>query len=68
MIGPETRRSGTGICKPICKPDTAGGAETGETRKGRRHHVPPVRRGQRGERRRAETAETYVLWLMTQSS
>ena len=50
------------------EPDAAGRAETGEMRKACCQHAPPVCRGQRGQRRRAKTAETYVVWLITQRS
>jgi len=36
--------------------------------KARHEGVSPVRRGQRGHRRRPETPETHVVWLITQRS
>ena len=56
------------FCKPICKPDTAGRAETGETQKIPEDFAAPVGRGQRRGQRQLETAETHVVWLITQRS
>src|SRR5207247_2903502 len=56
------------ICARICARDAAGRAETGETQRTRNERPPFVRRGQRGDQRRSETAETHVVWLITQRS
>ena len=56
------------LCKPICKPDAAGQAETGEMQKAGGDFTPQVDRGQRGDQRLPETAETHVVWLITQRS
>jgi len=56
------------FCKPICKPDAAGQAETGETQKAGDDLAPYVCRGQYGDMRPPETAETRVVWLITQRS
>ena len=48
------------FCKPICKPDAAGQAETAETQKAGDDFMPQVGRGQRGDQRLRETAETHV--------
>ena len=52
--------------KPICKPDAARKYETGETEPTERDEICPVRRGHRTRQRRLETAETDVVWLITQ--
>src|SRR5438067_5266630 len=54
------------FCKQICKPDAAGRLETSDTRRAKGHLTPPVHRGQRGDRRLRQTAETRVAWLITQ--
>ena len=54
------------FCKPICKPDAAGQAETGEMQKAGDDLTPQVGRGQRGDQRLPETAETHVGRLITQ--
>ena len=54
------------FCKPICKPDAAGQAETREMQKAGDDFTPHVDRGQRGDQRRRERAETVVVWLITQ--
>jgi hypothetical protein len=56
------------FCKPICKPDAAGQAETGETQKAGDDLAPYVCRGQYGDLRLPGTAETDVVWLITQRS
>ena len=56
------------LCKPICKPDAAGPAETGETQKAGDDLAPYVCRGQYGDLRLPETVETHVVWLITQRS
>jgi hypothetical protein len=56
------------ICARICARDAAGQAETGETQKAREDFIPQVCRGQRGDQRQPETAETNVVWLITQRS
>ena len=53
-------------CKQVCKPNAAGQAETGETRKAGDDFAAQVCRGQRCERRLPETAETPVVRLITQ--
>jgi hypothetical protein len=62
------RQVGDQFCKPICKPDAAGQAETGETQKAGDGLAPYVCRGQYGDLRLPETAETHVVWLITQRS
>ena len=52
------------IGKPIWARDVAGQAETGETQKAREDFMSPVCRGQRGDQRRPETADTNVVWLL----
>jgi hypothetical protein len=54
------------FCKPICKPDAAGQVETGEMQKAGDDFTPRVGRGQRGDQRLPETAETHVGRLITQ--
>lgn len=54
------------ICKRICKPDASGQTETWETHKPRQDPLTSVCRGQRGDWTLAETAETRVVWLITQ--
>ena len=56
------------FCKPICKPDGAGQAETEETAKAPEVPTQQVGRGQRGDQRLPETTETRVVWLITQRS
>ena len=64
MLGDTNRQAG----RLICARDTAGHAETGETQKAWDDFMPQVCRGQHGHRRRPETAETDVVWLITQRS
>ena len=54
------------FCKPICKPDVVKPGETGETEPTARDEICPVRRDHRTRKRRPETAETDVVWLITQ--
>ncbi len=54
------------FCKPICKPDAARQLETGETEPTERDGICPVRRGHRTRERQLGTAETHVVWLITQ--
>jgi hypothetical protein len=54
------------ICARICARDAAGHAETEKTQQDWDDFMPLVRRGQRGNQRRRETAETHVVWLITQ--
>src|SRR6185437_4718886 len=54
--------------KPICKPDAARQRETGEMEPTERDVISPVRRGHRTSKRRLETLETDVVWLITQRS
>jgi hypothetical protein len=54
------------FCKPICKPDAARQLETEETDPTERDGICPVRRGHRTRQRLPETAETDVVWLITQ--
>ena len=56
------------FCKPVCKPDAAGRHETGETEPAERDGICPVCRGHHARGRRPETAETHVVWLITQRS
>jgi hypothetical protein len=56
------------FCKPICKPDAVGQAEMGEMQKAGDDFTPEVGRGQRGDQRLPETAETHVGRLITQRS
>jgi hypothetical protein len=64
----ETQQVRDRFCKPICKPDAPGQCETGETRRARKDLRPRVGRGQSGNWRLPETAETRVVWLITQRS
>jgi hypothetical protein len=57
-----------GICKRICKRDSAGRPWTGETRQASRDRPQTIGRGQRHDGRRAETPETPVVLLITQRS
>jgi hypothetical protein len=66
-MGDETRNENP-FCKPICKPDATGRAETGETQKLPEDCAASVGRGQRGDQRKPETPETHVVWLITQRS
>jgi hypothetical protein len=61
-----TSQSRNLICARICARDAAGQAETGKTQKTRDDFIPHVCRGQRGDWRLPETAETHVVWLITQ--
>ena len=64
-----SRRSGnTLISDMICARDAAGQAETKETQKTTADSAPPVCRAQYAEQGRPETAETHVVWLITQRS
>ena len=54
------------FCKPICKPDAARQLETGETEPTKRDGICPIRRGHCTRERQPETAETCVVWLITQ--
>ena len=56
------------FCKPICKPDAARQAETGETEPTERDGIYPVRRGHHTRERLPETPETHVVRLITQRS
>jgi hypothetical protein len=56
------------ICARICAQDAAGRLETRETQRAGYERPPSVLRGQRGDQRRRETAETRVVWLITQRS
>ena len=56
------------FCKPICKPDAARQLETGETEPTERDGIGPVRRGHHARERLPGTAETNVVWLITQRS
>ena len=56
------------ICARICAQDAAREVETRETPQTRHERAPSVRRGQRGNQRQSETAETHVVWLITQRS
>ena len=56
------------LCKPICKPDAAGQAETGETQPTSDGLLEQNRRGQGSNQRRPGTPETRVVWLITQRS
>jgi hypothetical protein len=56
------------FCKPICKPDKARQFETGETEPTERDPICHVRRCHRTRERLPETAETRVVWLITQRS
>ena len=56
------------FCKPICKPDAARQRGKGETEPTERDVTRPVRRGHRNRERLPETAETRVVWLITQRS
>src|SRR6516162_5730262 len=55
-------------CARICAQDAAGRGETRETPQTQHERSPSVLRGQRGDQRRRETAETHVVWLITQRS
>ena len=56
------------ICARICAQDAAGRLETRETQRAGYERPPSVLRDQRGDQRRCETAETDVVWLITQRS
>jgi hypothetical protein len=56
------------ICARICARDAAGQAETGETQKARDDFALQVFRDQYSDQRLPETAETHVVWLITQRS
>ena len=56
------------FCEPICKPDKARQFETGETEPTERDPICHVRRCHRTRERLPETAETRVVWLITQRS
>jgi len=68
MLADTNQLAGRLICARICARDVAGQAETGETQKAREDSIPQVCRGQRGDQGRPETAETNVVWLITQRS
>jgi hypothetical protein len=59
---------GSQVCKPFCKPDTTGQGETGKTQQTTGHIAFQICRDQRSGQRRSETAETHVVWLITQRS
>ena len=56
------------ICARICARDVAGRVEMRETPWTGHERLSSVRRGQRGDQRLRETAETCVVWLITQRS
>ena len=56
------------ICARICARDAAGRVETREMQQTRHERPPSVRRGHSGDQRQGETAETHVVWLITQRS
>ena len=60
------QQAGRPICARICARDVAGQAETGETQKAWGDCTQQVCPGQRGDWRLPETAETNVVWLITQ--
>jgi hypothetical protein len=66
--GDEGQQVRNQICARNCARDAAGQAETEETQKIRNGLAPQACRGQRRDRRRSETAETCVVWLITQRS
>jgi hypothetical protein len=68
MRPPRSPIPGSGLCRPICKPDAPGQAETGEIKKARDDFTPQVGRGQRSDERLPETVETHVGRLITQRS
>ncbi len=68
MLADTNQQAERPICARICARDTAGQAGTGEMQKARGDFMPQVRRGQRGDWRLPETAETNVVWLITQRS
>jgi hypothetical protein len=66
VVADTNQQVGGLMCARICARDAAGHAETGETQKARYDFMPQICRGQRGERRPTETAETRVVVLITQ--
>src|SRR6516165_6585404 len=68
MLADTNRLARSLICARICARDAAGRVETRETLQTGMNAQPSVRRGQRGDQRRRETAETHVVWLITQRS
>ena len=68
MLADTKLQAGRLICARICARDAAGRAETGEAQKIPEDFAAPVGRGQRGNQRQLETAETHVVWLITQRS
>jgi len=62
----EKSQVSTSSCKRICKRDLARRPETRWTHQVNGDHPQPVDRGQHHPRRRPETAETYVVLLITQ--
>src|SRR5690242_8777533 len=56
------------FCVRVSARDVAGQAEKGETQKAWGDCLQQICRGQRGDWRLPETAETYVVWLITQRS
>jgi hypothetical protein len=68
MLADTNQQAGRPICARVCARDVAGQAETGETQSARGDCMQQVCRGQRGYWRLSETAETNVVWLITQGS
>src|SRR5215472_16096693 len=68
MLADTNQQTKRPICARICARDMAGQDETGETQKTREDFMPHVCRGQRGNQRQGEPAETNVVWLITQRS
>ena len=66
MLADTNRQVERLICARICARDAAGHAETGETQQDWDDFMPLVGRGQHGDQRPPETAETHVVWLITQ--
>src|SRR6266487_4183771 len=67
LIEPNTYVSNQ-ICARICARDAVGQVETREMRRDPPRILTPVRRGQHGDLRPPGTAETRVVWLITQRS
>jgi len=65
LIEPNTYVSNQ-ICARICARDAVGQVETRETRRDPSRIPTRVRRGQHGDLRPPGTAETHVVWLITQ--
>ena len=68
MLADTNQQAERPICARVRARDVAGQAKTGETWKAWGDCMQQVCRGQRGDWRLPETAETNVVWLITQRS